>query len=84
VHTTQFGFQATRVLTVTQSRKRVDTMVEAVRDLTNGKGSGLFLFVDRETLGASNPLDVEWVSGKGDGVRLGEQGERLAIFGGST
>jgi hypothetical protein len=33
-------------------------------------GSGLFLFVDRETLGASNPLDVEWVSGKGERVRL--------------
>ncbi len=67
VHTTQFGFQAMRVLTVTPSRKRVETMVEAVHDLTNGKGSGLFLFVGRETLGASNPLDVEWVSGKGRG-----------------
>lgn len=67
MHTAQFGFQAMRVLTVTPSRKRVETMVEAVRDLTNGKGSGLFLFVDRETLGASNPLDVEWMSGKGRG-----------------
>jgi len=58
------------VLTVTPSRKRVETIVEATHDLTNGKGSGLFLFVDRETLGASNPLAVEWVSGKGEGVRL--------------
>jgi hypothetical protein len=32
--------------------------------------TGLFLFVDRETLGASNPLDVEWISGKGESVQL--------------
>ena len=54
-----------RAFTVTPSRERVETMVEAVRDLTGGKGSGLFLLVDRETLGASNPLD-----GKGERVRL--------------
>lgn len=57
------------MLTVTPSRKRVETMVEAVHDLTNGKGSRLFL-VDRETLGASNPLNAEWMSGKGEHVRL--------------
>lgn len=68
MHTTQFGFQVMRVLTVTPSRKHVETMVEAVHDFTNGKGSGLILFVDRETLGASNPLDVEWMSGKGECV----------------
>jgi hypothetical protein len=45
-------------------------MVQAVYDLTDGRGSGLFLFVDLETLRASNPLDVEWVSGKGERVRL--------------
>jgi hypothetical protein len=61
VHTAQFGFQAMRVLTVTASRDRVSTMVEAVHTLTAGKGSGLFLFVDRKTLAASTPLDVEWV-----------------------
>jgi hypothetical protein len=70
VHTSQFGFQAMRVLTVTPSRKRVETMVDAVHQLTAGKGSGLFLFTDRETLGASNPLDVEWLTGKGETVRL--------------
>src|ERR1700730_5929448 len=64
------GIVAMRVLTQTPSRKRVETMVEATHDLTNGKGSGLFLFVDRETLAASNPLDVEWMSGKGERVRL--------------
>jgi hypothetical protein len=68
VHHAQFGFQAVRVLTVTTSKQRVGTMVEAVRSLTGGNGSGLFLFVDRETLRASNPLDVEWVSGSGKGV----------------
>ena len=61
-----------RVLTVTPSRERVETMVEAVRDLTDRKGTGLFLFVDQDTLAASNPLDVEWVSGRGERVRLAD------------
>jgi hypothetical protein len=60
------------VLTVTPSRERVETMVQAVRDLTDGKGTGFFLFVDQETLAASNPLDVEWVSGRGERVRLAD------------
>ena len=40
MQTTQF-FQAMRVLTVTPAQA-----IEAVHDLTNGKGSGLFLFID--------------------------------------
>jgi hypothetical protein len=30
----------------------------------------MFLFTDEKALASSNPLDVEWVSGKGDFVRL--------------
>jgi hypothetical protein len=30
----------------------------------------MFLFTDESTLAASTPLDVEWVSGKGEFVRL--------------
>lgn len=70
VHHTQFGFQAMRILTVTPSKERVATMVAAVRRLTGGTGSGLFLFVDQDALRESNPLDVEWMSGKGETIRL--------------
>jgi hypothetical protein len=38
---------------------RIETIVEAGRDLTGGKGSGHFLFVDHKTLGANNPLGVK-------------------------
>jgi hypothetical protein len=40
LHTAQFGFKAMRVLTVTPSPQRVETMVQAVYDLTEGRGSG--------------------------------------------
>jgi hypothetical protein len=59
-----------RVLTVTSSRERLFNMVDTVRSITEGRGSNFFLFVDREALAASNPLEVEWISGKGETVRL--------------
>jgi len=37
-----------------------------------GRGSSFFLFVDRETLAASDVLSVEWTTGKGERVRLGD------------
>jgi hypothetical protein len=58
-----------RVLTVAPSRQRVDNMVAAVAEITGG-GSNFFLFIDRERLAASSPLEAEWVSGKGEVVRL--------------
>lgn len=70
VFETQFGVRHWRILTVTPSRGRIETMVDAVKSLTGGNGSGLFLFVDCETLATSTPLDVEWVSGKGELVKL--------------
>ena len=69
-HLEQFGVKQMRVLTVTTSRERVRNMVSAVHSITEGRGSKFFLFVDRETLAASDPLSVEWVSGKGERVRL--------------
>jgi hypothetical protein len=45
-------------------------MVEAQKELTSGRGSNMFLFVDELTLAASNPLDVYWATGKGERARL--------------
>jgi hypothetical protein len=69
-HSKQFGVKQMRIAMVTTSAERVRNMIAVVRELTEGRGSNLFLFVDREKLTASNPLDVTWVSGKGEPVRL--------------
>jgi hypothetical protein len=69
-HVEQFGVKQMRVLTVTSSPERMHNMVGAVRGITEGRGSNFFLFVDRDTLAASNPLSVVWASGKGEPVRL--------------
>jgi hypothetical protein len=45
-------------------------MLDALSDVTNGKGTELFLFIDEVTLGSSNPLDAEWMPGKGNLARL--------------
>ncbi len=71
-HIEQFDVKQMRVLTVTSSLERVHHMVEAVRSISEGKGSNFFLFVDRETLAASDPLSVEWTTGKGESVKIGD------------
>jgi hypothetical protein len=50
--------------------ERVDGMIEALRTITEGRGSSMFLFTDESKLAGSTPLDIEWVSGKGELVRL--------------
>jgi len=69
-HVEQFGIEQLRVLTVTTSEKRIDTMLDALRDVTNGKGSELFLFIQDQRLHSGNPLEVEWITGKGNRARL--------------
>jgi 2-C-methyl-D-erythritol 4-phosphate cytidylyltransferase len=58
------------VVTVTNTPKRVEQMLEALNRVTEGKGSNMFLFTDEHALVASNPLDVEWVVGKDRLVKL--------------
>jgi hypothetical protein len=69
-HAEQFGIEQLRVLTVTTSSKRIETMLDALRDVTNGKGSELFLFIDEDTLRSAHPLEAEWITGKGNRARL--------------
>jgi len=69
-HVEQFGVKQVRVLTITSSAKRVENMLTTIDEITEGRGSNFFLFVDRARLAVSNPLNVEWVSGKGERVRL--------------
>lgn len=69
-HVEQLGVKQLRVLFVTESAERVRNMLSAVDQVTGGKGSNFFLFIDRPTLAAADPLEVEWVSGKRTAVKL--------------
>ena len=67
-HVHELGIPNFRVLVETTTRERVQQMLDALHEITDGKGSNIFLFTDEHTLRASNPLAVKWVSGKGQAV----------------
>jgi hypothetical protein len=70
-HGKRFGIGNFRVLTVTTSRERMGTMIDAVKLATRGNGSNQFLFTDRASvLACPDVLMLEWTSGKGERVRL--------------
>jgi hypothetical protein len=71
-HVHDLGIKNFRVLTVTTTPARVDKMLTALRTITDGRGSNMFLFAEEMSLTADNPLDLEWMSGKGQLVRLTE------------
>jgi hypothetical protein len=66
------GIKNFRVAAVTTTPERVGKMLEALNRITEGRGSSMFLFTDEAALAARNLLDVEWVSGKGEFVRLAD------------
>lgn len=70
-HTDRFGIQNFRVLTLTTTRERVLNMIRAVKDITGGRGSNLFLFADTASFNASaNVLSYEYLTGKGEPVLI--------------
>jgi Replication-relaxation len=69
-HVHDLGIENFRVLTVTTNAERVERMLAALEGLTGGRGSNMFLFTDQASVVASNPLDLEWTSGKRKAVRL--------------
>lgn len=71
-HGKRLGIGNFRVLAVTTSRERMETMIAAVKLATRGHGSNQFLFTGRASLLAcSDILKLDWISGKGERVRLG-------------
>jgi Replication-relaxation len=69
-HVNDLGLENFRVLTLTTTPERVERMLDAVQKITDGRGSNMFLFTDETKLVADHPLDVIWISGKGQEVRL--------------
>jgi hypothetical protein len=45
-------------------------MIDAVNEITDGKGSNFFLFAEKLRLARMSPIDVQWTTGKGELVRL--------------
>lgn len=69
-HVEQFGLEQIRIATVTTSERRIETMLDALREVTHGKGSDLFLFAHESELRDKGPLAADWIAGKGGVVRL--------------
>lgn len=63
-HVDHFGLTQVRVLTVTDSAKRVENMIQAVQGITAGKGSNFFLFSSQDDLSQTNLLESQWHSGR--------------------
>jgi len=63
-HDKQFGIKQMRVAMLTASPERVRNMLAIVDEITGGRGSSFFLFVNQFCLNAANPLKVEWTNGK--------------------
>jgi hypothetical protein len=72
IHRSRYGMSNMRVLFVTKSPERVQSMLRAAQEKLPGDvPRGLFLFVDRRTLFNGDRLfDVRWRSGTGEAVTL--------------
>ena len=69
-HLREFGIPNFRVATVTTTQERVEAMIAAQREITGGRGSNMFLFIDDVSLAETNPLEALWLTGKGERIRL--------------
>ncbi len=47
-------------------------MLDALLEVTGGKGSELFLFIEDDALHETNPFDAVWITGKGRECRIVE------------
>lgn len=69
-HIDELGIPNFRVLTVTTTPERVTQMLDALKEITGGKGSNMFLFADSASLAEQKPAALSWRSGKGSLVTL--------------
>jgi Replication-relaxation len=71
-HKERYGWQNFRVLFVTTSPDRMATMLDAVNEITNGRGSALFLFAHQNEIAGGDLVQHTWLNGKGERVKLGD------------
>jgi hypothetical protein len=71
MHASLFGHQRCLILTVTTSPQRVVGLIEANHVFNSGRGSGLFLFIDKGVVErTTNLLDEEMQNGRAETVTL--------------
>jgi hypothetical protein len=70
LHTSQWGFNPFRVLTVTPSEKRIENMLAVQKEIVGEQGSNLFLFTTPKRLSEKSPLADVWITGKGTETAL--------------
>lgn len=68
LHKTCFRFPRFRVLTVTTSVERMQSMIDACGEFEGGQG--LFLFAETSALLDSDPFTYLWTNGRGKETRL--------------
>lgn len=66
----EWGFTRLRVLLVTSSRQRIATMQRVLDDITDGRGSGMFLFATLDDIEREGPLASIWETGKAERISL--------------
>jgi hypothetical protein len=69
-HVQQFGLKQMGVVMLTSSEERMKQMLGVVNELTQGRGSAFFLFGHAAQLCDADPLNVGWISGRRQPVRL--------------
>lgn len=69
-HTEVWSFQSFRLLTVTSSEKRIDSMLAVQREITNGMAAGLFLYATPQRIAEHGALGNAWRSSEADGISL--------------
>jgi DNA-binding Lrp family transcriptional regulator len=71
-HREQFGWANFRVLIVTTTKERIETMIDALRQLRVSRsiGPALFLFNTFDDLRSADPLACEWFDGNRQLVKL--------------
>lgn len=65
-----WGFDRLRVLFVTNSHARINTMRDCLMEVTHGRGSGMFLFACHDDVVTQHPFSTIWVTDKGEKVGL--------------
>jgi len=79
---TFWGFKAPRILTLTVSKARLSSMIEANQALTD-RGSKMFLFAQEDLFNLGDPAQVfnrHWIDGEGRKVSLLDSKNRHAII----
>lgn len=69
-HTSAWGFQSFRVLTITPSEKRIATMRKVQLEITKGAADGLFLYATPAAIARAGATAAIWTTGSGEAVRL--------------